>query len=106
MRREALEALWDAWERLKTLDGPDKKAQVAALLDATASPSSPKLCDALEREAKELTRIGNDLQIRHSETDREPVSRTENIDYLFHRLFSLTTAILRTRQPCSRGQKS
>ncbi len=46
VRREALEALWDAWERLKTLDGPDKKAQVAALLDATASPSSPKLRDA------------------------------------------------------------
>ena len=106
VRREALEVLWDAWERLKTLDGPDKKAQITALLDASASMSSPKLRDALEREAKELTWIGNNLQIRHTETDREPVSRAEHIDYLFHRLFALTTAILRMRHPCSREQKS
>ncbi len=34
VRREALEKLWDAWERLKTiLPGADKKASVTALLD-------------------------------------------------------------------------
>ena len=97
-RREALEVLWDAWERLKTLDGPDKKAQATAMLDATAGASSPKMRDALEREARELTRIGNDLQIRHSETDKEPVSTTEHIDYLFHRLFALISAILKARK--------
>ena len=98
VRREALEVLWDAWERLKTLDGPDKKTQITALLDASAGTSSPKLREALEREATELTWMGNNLQIRHSETDREPVSRTEHIDYLFHRLFALTMVILRHRR--------
>jgi len=98
VRREALEALWDAWERLKTLDGPDKKVQATAMLDAAAGSTSPKLREALEREARELTWIGNNLQIRHSEKNREPVSRAEHIDYLFHRLFALTTAILTTRE--------
>lgn len=96
VRREALETLWDAWERLKTLGtGRDKKAQATALLDATAGPSSPLFRGALEREAKELTWIGNNMQIRHSEKGKEQVARGEHIDYLFHRLFSLIQAILR-----------
>lgn len=96
VRREALEALWDAWERLKTLGpGPDKKAQAAALLNATAGPSSQLLGEALEREAKELTWIGNNMQIRHSEKGKEQIARGEHIDYLFHRLFSLIQVVLR-----------
>jgi hypothetical protein len=35
-RREALEKLWDAWERIKTIGGADKKAGIDALLDQTA----------------------------------------------------------------------
>ena len=63
IRREALESLWDAWERLKTLgDGSNKKAQVTYLLDHTAGLSSPKFRAALEREAKELTGIGNNFR--------------------------------------------
>jgi AbiJ N-terminal domain 4 len=96
-RREALEALWDAWERLKTLgSGSDKKAQTAAMLDTTAGPSSPKFREVLEREAKELTAIGNNLQIRHSETSQERIARMQQVDYLFHRLFALIRVILRT----------
>jgi hypothetical protein len=95
-RREALEALWDAWERLKTLGpGPDKKAQASAMLEAAAGSSSPKFREALETEARQLTSIGNSLQIRHSETTQERIARSEQVDYLFHRLFSLIQAILR-----------
>lgn len=97
VRREALEALWDAWERLKTLGtGPNKKAQVAALLDATAGSSSPRFREALEREAKELTWIGNNLRMRHSETSQERLAISDHVDYLFHRLLGLIQAILRT----------
>ena len=96
-RREALESLWNAWERLKTLGkGLDKKSQVTALLDDTAGSSSPKFRKALEQEAKELTSIGNSLQIRHSETNQERLARSEHVDYLFHRLFALIHVILRT----------
>ncbi len=95
-RREALEVLWDAWERVKTLGkGPNKKAQITALLDHTAGSSTSKFRDALETDANELTRIGNSFQIRHSERNQERLNRSEHIDYLFHRLFSLIQVILR-----------
>ena len=96
VRREALETLWDAWERLKTLGtGADKKAQITELLDATAGTGPPKFREALEWEARELTRIGNNLRIRHSEMSQERLSRSEYGDYLFHRLFSLVQLLLR-----------
>ena len=97
-RREALEALWDAWERLKTLSGgPDKKSQIRLILDETAGSSSPEFRDALEREARELTSIGNNFQIRHSETNQEKLAESEHADYLFHRLFCLVQMILRRK---------
>lgn len=96
IRREALESLWDAWERLKTLgEGSDKKAQVTYLLDQTAGLLSPKFREALEKEANELTRIGNNFQIRHSERNQERLARSEHIDYLFYRLFALIQVILK-----------
>ena len=94
---KALEALWDAWERLKTLDGPDKKVQITSILNRIADSSSPKFREALEGEAKELTRIGNNFQIRHSETNQERLFRSEHVDYLFHRLFAFILVILRRR---------
>jgi hypothetical protein len=34
VRKQGLEKLWDAWERLKTIEpGKDKKAQATAILD-------------------------------------------------------------------------
>ena len=98
IRREALEALWDAWERIKSLDpGLNKKEAIKDLLDRASGPSSPKLRSRLETEASELTGIGNELRIRHSETSQEMLVRDEHIDYLFHRLFSLIQLILKTK---------
>ena len=95
IRREALEALWDAWERVKTLRGGDKKAESAALLDATAGDSSPKFRKMIESEARALTSLGNSFQIRHSETSQERLARSQHVDYLFHRLFCFIQLILR-----------
>jgi hypothetical protein len=40
IRREALERLWDCWERLKSLEYPtDKKRSIGALLDKAAGDS-------------------------------------------------------------------
>ena len=97
IRSEALEALWDAWERLKTLgNGLDKKAQIKSLLDQTAGTSSSKFRESLEVEARELTKIGNNFQIRHSEKNQERLIKNEHVDYLFHRTFSLIQMIIRT----------
>ena len=93
-RKESLEALWDAWERLKTLGGHDKREHIKALLDQASGTSSPKFREAVEREARELTSLGNSLHIRHSETSQEPLNESAHVDYLFHRLFSLIRFIL------------
>lgn len=94
-RRDGLEKLWDAWERLKTIDNPDKKAGVAVLLDGTAGSASQKFRQVLETEAQELTDVGNKLRIRHHETDRERIAQSNHVDYLFHRMFALIRLILR-----------
>ena len=99
LRRESLEMLWDAWERLKTLgSGTKKSAQVKAMLDAAAGDDSPVLRQALERDARQLTDLGNELRIRHSEMDREMITLGEHLDYLFYRLFNLIWMILRTQK--------
>lgn len=92
-RRRALETVWDAFERIKTLEpGADKRAQVTAILDKAGQ--SPRLRAVLEREAKELTEIGNTLQIRHFETTQEKLAHAEDVDYLFHRMFSFIRFML------------
>jgi hypothetical protein len=93
VRRESLEKLWDAWERLKTLNNPNKKLGVAVLLDQAAP--EPAFRSTLDNEAKELTRIGNEYQIRHSETNKIVINNDADVDYLFHRLFSLMFLLMR-----------
>ena len=98
IRREAMLELWDAWERLKTSgEGANKSNQVSSLLDDAAGSAYPKFRERLETDAKELTSIGNNHQIRHTEVTQEKVERSEHIDYLFHRLFSIIQLILRTK---------
>jgi len=94
IRREAVEKLWDAWERLKTLEPEaDKKKQVETLL-ARAIPQHEFRKRANE-EAIALTAIGNDFAIRHTETNKIILSESEFLDYLFHRLFALIQMLLR-----------
>ena len=94
VRREALERLWDAWERLKSLADPsDKKRSIKIILDATASELS--LRARLETEARELNSIGNSHFIRHSEVNQVPIIDVGHIDYLFHRLFAMIQLMLR-----------
>ena len=94
VRREALERLWDAWERLKTVEpGNDKKAKATALLNRASK--EPTLRQVLEVEALALTEIGNVFMIRHTEVGKVPVSESRDVDYLFQRLFSLVQLLLR-----------
>lgn len=96
VRREALERLWDAWERLKSLADPsDKKRSMRIILDTTIR--EPSLRSRLETEAHELNSIGNSHLIRHSEVSQVPVIDVEHVDYLFHRLFAMIQLMLRTK---------
>jgi hypothetical protein len=94
VRRESLEKLWDAWERLKTIEpGKDKKAQAAALL--AKGSNEPNFLVRLDKEAVELTEIGNTFMIRRSETDKIPIGESTHVDYLFHRMFSMIRLLLK-----------
>lgn len=93
-RRDGLEKLWDAFERIKTLEpGVDKRSSASALLDQAASPRS-RLRSVLEGEASALTSIGNNHRIRHSEVSQEPLETSEQVDFLFLRLFAFIHLLL------------
>ena len=94
-RKEGLEKLWDAWERLKTLEpGQGKKEQAAALLDRAST--EPVLRQYLEAEALELTRIGNNLMIRHTEVGKPSIASSTQVDYLYHRMFAMIWLLLKS----------
>jgi hypothetical protein len=94
MRKEGLEKLWDAWERLKTIEpGPDKLAQIAALIDK--SSAEPNFRKQIDDEGKVLTWIGNNFMIRHTETNKTPITESAHVDYLFHRMFALIRLLLK-----------
>jgi hypothetical protein len=87
VRREALEKLWNAWERLKSLSDPnDEKRSTKILLDRGSA--EPNFRDRIESEAIQLTEIGNAFMIRHAEVTKTPVTESIHVDYLFHRFFS------------------
>ena len=97
IRKEAVERLWDAWERLKSIDDPsDKKKSITQLLNNAAI--EPKFRDLLEEEARKLTEIGNSFHIRHSEVTQIAIQNPLHLDYLFHRLFSMIILLLKTRK--------
>jgi hypothetical protein len=96
VRLNATEKLWDAWERLKSVEVQgNKRVSVARLLDQ-CSPE-PNFRKVLEVEAQQLTTIGNDFHIRHFETDKTPLVSSAQNDYLFHRLFALIHLLLLSR---------
>lgn len=75
-RKEAVEKIWDAFERLKTIEvGIDKKASVAALLHQAIT--EPDLRARINREMAELTEIGNTYMIRHTEVGKKPITESK-----------------------------
>lgn len=90
-RATAIEKLWDAFERLKTLDdASDKKRSVKALLsNITDTPFR----DIVEAEMIALTALGNSFQIRHHEVGKHPVP-AEGQDYIAARMVNLIVLLL------------
>jgi hypothetical protein len=96
IRREALERLWDGWERLKSLaDSSNKKNSVHLMLSAVTT--EPALYARLDAEAHQLTSIGNDHLIRHYAVNQKPVIDADHVDYLFHRLFAMIQLMLKKK---------
>lgn len=98
VRREALERLFDCWERIKTLaDANNKLKSITAILDK-ASPE-PVFREVLETEAKKLTELGNTHLLRHHEISQTPVVDSQHVDYLYHRLFAMIVLLISKNAP-------
>ena len=97
IRREALERLFDSWERIKSLADANKSQSIQLILDRTAT--EPAFRDLLEKEARELTQIGNSHLLRHHEVSQTPVIDVEHVDYLYHRLFAMIELVIRRYAP-------
>jgi hypothetical protein len=96
VRREAVERLWDCWERIKTVEKPDnKRLSVTLLLDKAAVETDIR--QMLEEESRKLTDIGNSFHIRHTEVTQTRISDSDHLDYLFHRLFAMIQLLLKKR---------
>ncbi|MDV8148941.1 hypothetical protein [Arthrobacter sp. B10-11] len=88
----ALDKLWDAFERLKTIDvSGNKKQSSNVLLDNITSAEFREVARA---EMVALTALGNQFMIRHHETDKHPVPEVAQ-DYLFARMGSLIVFLLK-----------
>jgi hypothetical protein len=93
IRKDSLEKLWGAFERLKTFEGK-KEISMPKILQQV-SPE-PNFFLELEIESKALTRIGNNFLIRHKEKVQVLIESPHHIDYLFYRLFSMIYLILKS----------
>lgn len=92
-KQMAVEQIWDAFERLKTLYGENKKTSADKLIK-TVSNNSRTIKELLEKEFKDLTKIGNEFHIRHFENDRVPLESDEFREYLYFRMLTLISYCL------------
>jgi len=82
----ALEKLWDAFERLKTYFGKNKKTSAEKLINVTSQELDRGY---LDEEFSALTKIGNNYRIRHHETNKVKIENNNTLNYLFFRMLNL-----------------
>lgn len=89
--RDAVEKIWDAYERLKTYYTElDKKASAAKIVNDAAG-GVEAYSSLFNDEFFALTKIGNNFRIRHHETDKIEIIDVRHYDYFFNRCLSLIT---------------
>jgi len=95
-KRLALERVWDAFERIKTIyckkANLDKKGSSVRLLKTLAGDSD-EFYSLLNNEFITLTNIGNKFRIRKHETDKTEINDNLHFEYLYKRCLSLMRLI-------------
>lgn len=87
--RNAVEKLWDAYERLKTYYTTMNKAKSAEKIVNDMAAGQAPYVTLFDTEFRALTKIGNDFRIRHHETDKVEITDVRYYDYFFNRCLSL-----------------
>lgn len=87
-RQIAIEKLWDAFERLKTIVDSNKQKFINVLFEG-----NPKeFIDLMNLEGKELSDIGNSYRIRHHEENKIKLN-SEMLNYFYYRMVSFIAII-------------
>lgn len=84
----ALEKTWDAFERIKTMFDGNKKSSSQKLIEKISNNDENHI-NVLNEEFNNLTKLGNDFRIRHSETNKINIISDEFRQYLFNRCMAL-----------------
>lgn len=90
-KAQALEAIVDAFERIKTLESSDKPTSIQTTLEKVSD--EPEVREHIDTEMKSLTSAGNSFGIRHHETSQIIVNDEHLVDYLFYRYYNIVRLI-------------
>ena len=98
MRNDAVEKLWDAYERLKTYYTSLDKKQSAEKIVKDMSNGQIEFEQLFNTEFAVLTKIGNNYRIRHHETNKTDIIDMRHYDYFFNRCLALIYTALQYLQ--------
>jgi hypothetical protein len=87
----AVEKLWDAFERIKTVKNVKKNDGTKQIVNMMVEDIAPEL---IESEFQELTTIGNQYAIRHHEVNKVKINSQRELSYLYFRLLALVNLSL------------
>lgn len=89
----ALRLIVDAFERIKTLEGKDKKKSISKVI----SKMSPfkYVQENLDADLRELTDVANNFCIRHHEISKKPIGDLDIVEFLFYLYFNYVRLILK-----------
>lgn len=92
-KNQALQALVDVFERLKTIDHTNKKKSIAKIIGKL----SPIECvqKNLNRDLRELTNVANNFCIRHHETTQKIIKDPDMVEFLFYLYFNYVRLIFK-----------
>lgn len=94
----AVEKIWDAFERMKTLyedsaTNIDKRKSAEMIVDKISN-NKQNWIDLFNTEFKTLTDIGNTYRIRHHETTKINIEKSEWLNYFFGRCYALISMVI------------
>jgi hypothetical protein len=89
---EAVRSIVGAFERVKTLEGMDKRKSVETVL-ARISPNQ-EIRSLLDQHLRNMTDLANRSTIRHHERDRAELRDPQVLEYLFYTYYNLVRLIL------------
>lgn len=89
-----LEKIVDAYQRISSWEGKNKKESVDKILNKVANGNF-HIKKLFEQDSKELWKIANEFMIRHTEIDKKTINDTDFIEYLFYSYYNNIRLILK-----------